>query len=86
MRAEVDIICEWNGKLIFIEVKYRKSNIHGEPEEAVDQKKMKKLQEAAEGYIDQYPEFDEVIFDIISITGPKKDAKIIHFKDAFFPF
>jgi len=85
-RAEIDLVCEWEGKLILVEVKYRKSNQQGEPEEAVGDKKMRMLQEAAEGYMVQYPQFEEVIFDIISITGPKENAQLVHFKDAFFPF
>lgn len=84
-RAEVDIICEVKGKLVFVEVKYRRSAFYGDPEEAVSELKIRKLQEAAEGYFEQNPQYDEVIFDIISITGPKENAKLKHFKDAFFP-
>lgn len=85
-KAEVDIICVNQEKLVFVEVKYRKTDYFGEPENAISDEKIRKLQEAAEGFMDQYPKFDEILFDIISIVGPRKDAKLTHFKDAFFPF
>jgi hypothetical protein len=43
------------------------------------------MQEAAEAYIALNPSYSEVIFDIISISGPKKAAKLMHYRDAFFP-
>jgi putative endonuclease len=84
-RAEIDLVCSLNGKLVLVEVKYRKEDYFGEPEGAVADLKVQKMQEAAEGYMGLHPDFEEVLFDIISITGPKENAKLVHFKDAFFP-
>lgn len=84
-RAEIDLVCSCKGKLILVEVKYRRSAYFGQPESAVRETKMEKMQEAAVGYFSLHPEYDEVIFDIISISGPKENAKLVHFKDTFFP-
>lgn len=83
--SEIDIVAQRKNKLVLIEVKYRKTNFFGDPESAVKKNKMRKMQEAAEGFMLQYPKFDEVIFDLICISGPRKDAKLEHFEDAFFP-
>lgn len=84
-RAEIDIVCANKGRLVLVEVKYRKSSYFGEPEGAVEKAKEEKMQEAAEGYMNKNTQYSEVIFDIISISGPKNDAQLNHFKDAFFP-
>ena len=45
-RAEIDLVCSLKGKLVLIEVKYRKADYFGEPEGAVEDLKQKKMQEA----------------------------------------
>jgi len=41
--AEVDIIADDNGTLVFIEVKTRVGSLYGKPYDAVSQKKIKKI-------------------------------------------
>lgn len=83
--SEIDIVAQRKDRLVFIEVKYRKTNYFGEPDSAVEKTKMRKMQEAAEGFMLEYPKFQEVIFDLICISGPKEDASLEYFEDAFFP-
>ena len=83
-RSEIDVICEKNATLIFVEVKLRTSNAFGFPEQAVNSKKEKLIRTAAEGYIYRYDWQKDIRFDIISIevTQPEKYF-ITHFEDVF---
>lgn len=65
---EVDIIASKNNKLHFIEVKTRNSHRYGKPEESFDKNKMNALQNAAEQYQHQHPEWKKIQFDIVAIT------------------
>ncbi|MBQ7642593.1 MAG: YraN family protein [Clostridia bacterium] len=49
--GEADIICEKEGKTVFVEVKTRTSDLFGEPKEAVDFRKREKYRKIAAYYI-----------------------------------
>lgn len=86
-RAEVDIIAEHKGMIVFVEVKTRRSQKFGLPEEAVTTKKQQQLVQAANAYLEAQEEALELRFDIVSIqlsTGKQPD--ILHFEDAFYPY
>jgi len=84
-RSEIDIVIKTKRGAAFVEVKYRKSSFFGEAELAVTPLKIKKMQEAAEAFMIEYPKFEEIRFDIITVTGEKEQAAILYYKDAFFP-
>ena len=65
---EIDIIARKNNVLHFIEVKTRRSHRFGLPEESVDTKKIKKLMNAAEEYMRQFPGWKRVQYDVLSIS------------------
>lgn len=65
---EVDIIGEKDGILHFFEVKTRLTRKFGHPEDAVDNKKIQNLINAAEEYLYQQPQWKRVQFNILSIT------------------
>jgi putative endonuclease len=65
---EVDFIAEKDGILHFIEVKTRLSKKYGHPEDAVDNKKIQNLINAAEEFLYQQPQWERVQFNILSIT------------------
>lgn len=83
-KGEIDLIVMHQDKMVFVEVKTRKKNTFGYPEEAVNSKKQGLMYELATEYMYQNSYEGEIRFDIVAITlTPKEDIK--HFKDAFFP-
>lgn len=85
-RAEVDLIAFFEEKIIFVEVKTRRSTDHGEPEDFVDWKKEKQLELASSVYIEKCRHEGEIRFDILAIVFENKDSyQINHIEDAFWP-
>lgn len=72
--------------VVFVEVKARKTNAFGQPEQAVDVKKIKRLARAADSYVKSLGLSAPLRFDIVSIIGDQKEAQTIeHIVDAFNP-
>lgn len=85
---EIDLVAtdRESGEIVFIEVKTRTTPIFGNPEEAVDYRKIKNTVNAADAYIKQYSIIQDWRFDIIAIVDDgKHEPKIHHFKEAFYP-
>jgi putative endonuclease len=80
---EIDIIALDKNEIVFIEVKTRKNNYFGDPEEAVNLKKQKLLINAAENYIISNKIDLEARFDIISVICDGNKYDINHIKEAF---
>lgn len=78
-KAEIDIIAKNDLFLVFIEVKTRKNNNFGNPEEFVSERKIELFQETAEHYMLDNKINLNLRFDIISVIG----NEIEHFEDAF---
>lgn len=84
---EIDLISKDQNELVFTEVKLRKTNDFGSPEEFVNRKKQQFLIQAANAYVDQNDIDLECRFDIISILfNEQKGVKIHHIEDAFRPY
>lgn len=79
--GELDLVAKDGEYLCFIEVKYRKSDVYGYPEEAVTPAKQRKILQGARVYMYQkkYPADTPCRFDVISVY---KD-RITWIKDAF---
>lgn len=83
-KAELDIIAEKNGMLHIIEVKSRKGNYGGYPEQSVTKKKFKHLTRAAEEYLFNHPEYKDIRFDVLSINiYSNKKAEYFLINDVF---
>ena len=82
---EIDILASKDSTLVVAEVKTRKSNFFGEPEEFVTRQKQKHLIKAANAYMEKNNLDLEVRFDIISIILSGNEQKIFHIEDAFHP-
>ena len=82
-RRDIDIIAKDETEaIVFVEVKTRRNRVFGEPEEAIDYKKMQNLQQAINHYIKYRRINTEVRFDIISIVGTTDaEPEINHIKD-----
>ncbi len=79
--AEIDIIAEDKGVLVFTEVKTRSSLNFGHPFEAINQEKIKKIHSAILAYINQCEKkYKSYRFDGIAIIG-LQNPKIEHIKD-----
>ncbi len=82
--GEIDIIAMDGKTLVFAEVKTRASLLFGHPSEAVDQRKMHKIERAASHYISTRKADARARFDVISVSiGPDGEADVEHIKDAF---
>jgi len=77
--GEIDIIAKKGKKVVFIEVKTRKTIIFGYPEEAVDERKLNKIKKVALYYIQKNKIKSPVKFEVLSILikENKKEFKII---------
>jgi len=85
-KAEVDIIALKESVLAVVEVKTRSSDYFGNPQDFVNQKKIKLLTEAINEYVISRDLDVQVRFDIVAITKNKNNYNIEHLEDAFFYF
>lgn len=84
--GEIDLVAQDGGMIVFVEVKTRRSNRFGWPEEAVTHAKQEHLLAAAEDYLSAHPELDgDWRFDVIAIRQLRsgKPLEIVHFEYAF---
>lgn len=96
-KAEIDIIAELPGTMVFVEVKTRTlppspiadSDTYGEssdpdaPAEAVDLRKMRLMTRLADRYLAMQNADYEYRFDIICLTGTPASHTLSHIPDAF---
>ncbi len=84
-KAEIDIIAEKSGVLIFIEVKTRSDTRFGEPESFISARKERMMQEAAAAYMVEKQYEWEIRFDVIGILlAGNGTFSLRHFEDVFF--
>ncbi len=84
-QGEVDIIAKDGRYLCFIEVKYRKDEEFGLPEEAVSLKKQKKICKVSKFYLySKYKSFDiPVRYDVVAISVTDGILSFRWIKNAF---
>ena len=85
--GEIDIVCEYKGNIIFVEVKTRRSNKFGYPEEAINYNKQRKIIKNALCYLAKYNLWkNNYCFDVIlvSISNYKEIKRIKHIRNAFY--
>ena len=71
---ELDVVASKAGVLHFIEVKTRTTDTYGYPEEGVTPKKLERLMNAGEEFLHQYPTWNRIQYDILSIRLYKTKA------------
>lgn len=81
---ELDIVAEKDATLIIIEVKTRSTTDFGNPEDAVDERKMRNIVLSTDTYIKQKAIDMPVRFDIISVVRKDGQLTIDHIEDAFY--
>lgn len=83
--AEIDLIMQHTGILVFVEVKFRSGTGFGYAEEFVDYTKKRLLVKAADAYIYEIDWKKDIRFDIIGVYQDKSQAlQFRHFEDAFY--
>ena len=80
-RRDIDIIATDRDEVVFVEVKTRRNRLFGDPEEAVDYRKLQSLQLAINHYIKYRHILCDVRFDIITVVGTiGQEPEIDHIK------
>ncbi|GGZ22719.1 UPF0102 protein [Echinicola pacifica] len=83
--AEIDLIMEHKGLLIFVEVKFRSGTGFGYAEEFVDYRKQQLVIRAADHYIFEVDWHKDIRFDIVGVYVDQKNiTRFKHFQDAFY--
>jgi putative endonuclease len=83
-RGEIDIVAEDGEDLVFVEVKARRSNSFGAPEDAVTEEKQKQVYNVADGYLFEHNIDDRPCrFDVVAIEFQNGCNEIRHIRNAF---
>ena len=92
-RAEVDLVCflpnadNSGGEIVFVEVKARRTDAFGTPEEAVTEAKQRQIRRAAEAYLyERKLEGSPARFDVVAVRLGKGEPEITHHPYAFGMF
>ncbi len=81
---EVDIICEKDKTLHFVEVKTRRSTLYGNPEDSITRQKFKNLKDAAEQYQFLNPGWKWIQFDVLAILFKPEETEFWFNQDVYF--
>lgn len=84
-KKELDIVAEYQGELVIIEVKTRRNNHFGKPEDCINEQKIRRIVSSTDAYLRKFSLDLPVRFDIISLIGIKEPLKIEHIINAFYP-
>lgn len=82
-RGEIDLIMEDNRTLIFIEVRYRKTNTYGSALESITPQKQAKLITCASHYLTQQKINKPTRFDAIAVSPGRDTMTVEWVPDAF---
>ncbi|MBQ8989781.1 MAG: YraN family protein [Prevotella sp.] len=80
---DIDIIAKNGNIIVFVEVKTRRNRIFGEPEDAVDYKKISNLRSVINYYVKTRHVYQEIRFDVITVVGTPGNSQpdITHIED-----
>lgn len=79
--GEIDLVMRHKARYVFVEVKRRRNDHYGTPEEAVHKTKRNHMVMGALGYLQELKLIDQMIqFDVVSL-GP---SGLRHFPNAFY--
>jgi len=68
-QGEVDLVMDDHDTLVFVEVRYRRSNAFGTPAETVDRRKQGRLLAAAGHYLLTHGADRACRFDVVAVSG-----------------
>lgn len=82
---ELDIVALYENTLVICEVKTRKNTLYGNPQDAVNDRKIRRIVSSADAYIRHFKLDYPVRFDLINIVTDEGTERIEHIEEAFFP-
>ena len=68
-----------------LERNWRRNTDYNEPQDAVDEKKIRHIVRAADAYLKTCEVEGDVRFDIITAVGEEGNFRVEHIEDAFYP-
>ena len=84
--GEIDLIAKRGGYLVFVEVKLRRDDGHGEAKEFVTAQKQQRVMAAAQMWLSQHETALQPRFDVIEVYAPRGEdgpVKVNHIANAF---
>ncbi|MDH5393993.1 MAG: YraN family protein [Gammaproteobacteria bacterium] len=81
--GEIDLIMQDASTLVFVEVRFRKSNQFGGAVESIDQKKQNKIRITAQHYLQKHNSKLNARFDVVTLSSLNDNNKINWIKYAF---
>lgn len=86
LKHEVDILAQYKGELIAVEVKTRSTRDFGDPQDFVKPTQIKSIVTAVDAFMEQRDLDLEVRFDIIAVIYINGKYELNHIEDAFLSF
>lgn len=81
--GEVDLICQQEGTLVFVEVKTRSNRVYGYPEDAVNAQKQQHLIDAAEFFVQEKGWEGDWRIDVVAVLrGSAGKIEVEHLENA----
>lgn len=80
---EIDIVAEWHGEIVFVEVKTRSHEEWTAAADAVDLDKKEHLLAAAKAYMAYFQLDLPYRFDIVTVVGEAPEFEVHHIVNAF---
>ena len=84
-KNELDIVAVHDNELIVVEVKTRRNTLYGNPEMAIDERKIRRIVLSTNTYLHRYRLDLPVRFAVITVVGIKEPFQIEHIEQAFYP-
>ncbi len=82
---DLDLVVTKDNVIVFVEVKTRTGTDWGDPQDFVNDRKIRSIVQSADAYLRLNQINMEVRFDIISVVFDDGDFKVEHIEEAFFP-
>ena len=87
LKAEIDIITQFENQIVIVEVKARATDAFMLPQEAINKKKIRLIVSAANEFLETNNIELETRFDVISVLPNEKGKlEITHIENAFYAF
>lgn len=87
LKAEIDIIAQFENQIVIVEVKARATDAFMLPQEAINKKKIRLIVSAANEFLETNNIEFETRFDVISVLPNEKGKlEITHIENAFYAF